>query len=143
MDSVQALFSSDEGSPCELSWRMVLFSTHIVTRALDVAGEMQFLYLSEAALLNLLLLTSDLYAAIFDVVRTGLHLSSSYFIAFFLILAGIVLYEAGPSPASQQSDTPLGIEIRQKKQKNALVPIESSDTEHTSNLIQPRELELT
>ena len=46
-DSLYALFST-EGSPCDLSWRMILFTVHIIARALDVAGEMQFLYISEA-----------------------------------------------------------------------------------------------
>lgn len=41
-----ALFSVE--GPCEMPWRMGLLATHVVTRALDVAGEMQFLYVSEA-----------------------------------------------------------------------------------------------
>ncbi|KAL7460072.1 hypothetical protein ACHAXS_000538, partial [Conticribra weissflogii] len=116
LDSVRLLFDNNEGSPCNLSWRMILFSTHIVTRALDVAGEMQFLFVSEAALLNLSLLTSDLYAAIFDILTTGLHLTIHFYVAFFLIFAGIVLYEAGPSPANTHGGaTPLDIEIRKRK----------------------------
>jgi solute carrier family 35 protein F1/2 len=39
MDSITALFSP-EGS-CGLSWRVVLFTVHVVFRALDVWGEMQ------------------------------------------------------------------------------------------------------
>ncbi|KAL7539318.1 hypothetical protein ACHAWF_006373 [Thalassiosira exigua] len=44
-EGVVALFSKG-GSNCELPWRMALFSVHVVTRALDVWGEMQFLFVS-------------------------------------------------------------------------------------------------
>jgi len=144
-DSVQALFGNSGRSPCVLSWRMILFSTHVVTRALDVTGEMQFLFVSEAALLNLSLLTSDLYAAIFDVLTTGLQLTIHFYIAFFLIFAGIVLYEAGPSPANiHQGATPLDIQIRKRKSMGYETNnLSASETEHTSNLGVLKQIELT
>ena len=56
--NVYALFSvenvvdrgdgSTSSSPCELSWRMILLVAHVLARALGVAGEMQFLFISEA-----------------------------------------------------------------------------------------------
>jgi len=80
-DAVYALFTVD-GSSCELEWRMILFGAHVLTRGLDVAGEMTFLAVSEAALLNILLLTSDLYAALFDVIAFGIRLTSYFYGAF-------------------------------------------------------------
>ena len=57
-DDIYVLFGvDDEGengastsstSPCQLSWRMILLTAHVVSRALGVAGEMQFLFISEA-----------------------------------------------------------------------------------------------
>ncbi len=57
-DNIYVLFGDDdEGengastsstSPCQLSWRMILLTAHVVSRALGVAGEMQFLFISEA-----------------------------------------------------------------------------------------------
>lgn len=132
IDSVYEFFGVKTGS-CDISYRMTLFSTHIISRALDVAGEMQFLYLSEAALLNLSLLTSDLYAAIWDVIRIGLQLTPMYYLAFFLIFAGIVFYEAGPSPSERQApSTPQDIEFRQRGQKYDLS--KSIATEHAGNI---------
>jgi hypothetical protein len=45
-NNVCALFG--EGGTCKLNWRMVLFMNHLCTRMMGVAGEMQFLYISEA-----------------------------------------------------------------------------------------------
>jgi solute carrier family 35 protein F1/2 len=52
-DNVYLLFGvddegGDDGAPCDFSWRMMLLSAHVVSRALGVAGEMQFLFISEA-----------------------------------------------------------------------------------------------
>ena len=46
-ESVYALFSED-GSSCDVSFRMMMFAAHVTTRGLDVAGEMTFLFVSEA-----------------------------------------------------------------------------------------------
>ena len=50
-DDLRDLFGRDgtggDGA-CELNWRMVLFACHFCARAMSVAGEMQFLYMSEA-----------------------------------------------------------------------------------------------
>ena len=46
-DSVATLFSTSDGT-CEFEWRMILFVMHVITRGLDIAGEMTFLYVSEA-----------------------------------------------------------------------------------------------
>jgi solute carrier family 35 protein F1/2 len=118
---------------------MTLFSIHILTRALDVAGEMQFLFLSEAALLNLSLLTSDLYAALFDVVSVGLELTPYYYLAFCLIFTGIVLYESGPSPGESPMMTPVDIEIRHVHKSSSLF---SATTEHARTVVHP-DAELT
>lgn len=97
---------------------------------------MQFLFVSEAALLNLSLLTSDLYAAIFDVLAIGIVLTPYFYVAFCLVFFGIVLYEAGPSPAEQHpTNTPLSIEFRDRGKKRHEVDVTSSTaTEHVGNL---------
>jgi len=135
-DAVYALFTVD-GSSCELEWRMILFGAHVLTRGLDVAGEMTFLAVSEAALLNILLLTSDLYAALFDVIAFGIRLTPYFYGGFVCIVIGIVLYEAAPSPAEQPINvsTPMAIEFKHpqgKKKDDANV--EMTQTEHTSHL---------
>lgn len=136
LDSVITLFGT-EGT-CDISKRMILFSIHVGTRSLDFAGEMQFLYLSEAALLNLSLLTSDLYAALFDIVTVGLELTKYYYIAFLLIFTGIVLYESGPSPSRRLTDAPVDIEIHRVRKRASI-----ETTEHAGNVAIDIEAELT
>ena len=89
---------------------------------------------SEAALLNLMLLTSDLYASVFDVIRIGLHLTGYFYAAFAMICFGIVLYEAGPSPTESSSNvTPKDIEFRSPEGEGFADSFAAS-TEHAGNL---------
>jgi len=132
VDNVMDLFGANYGAPCDITRRMALFFTHVVFRAMDVWGEMQFLLVSEAALLNLMLLTSDLYAALFDVIRVGLHLTSYFYAAFGMICFGIVLYEAGPSPTESGGSeiTPKDIEFHSREDDDGFAAV----TEHAGNL---------
>ncbi|KAL3822121.1 hypothetical protein ACHAXA_011899 [Cyclostephanos tholiformis] len=147
-DNVRELFGR-EGGKCEFDWKMVLFTSHFATRAMGVAGEMQFLSMSEAALLNILLLSSDLFAAIFDVMFNGIRLSRYFYVAFACIVIGIVLYEAGPSPAEQNHsvETPMSIEfhsMKKRERQSDVVPLSStSSTEHAGNLSKDDDAEFT
>lgn len=134
LDNAMKLFGEKSGSPCDLSRRLTLFFVHVSFRAMDVWGEMQFLFVSEAALLNLMLLTSDLFAAIFDVIRIGIRLTPYFYGAFALICFGIVLYEAAPSPTETGSEaTPKDIEFQHAG--NIVHSSREEDaTEHAGNL---------
>lgn len=135
LDNVMLLFGENLGAPCDINRRMTLFFVHVVFRAMDVWGEMQFLLVSEAALLNLMLLTSDLYAAVFDVIRIGLHLTGYFYAAFAMICFGIVLYEAGPSPTESSSNvTPKDIEFRSREGEAGFADSFAASTEHAGNL---------
>ena len=67
-------------------------------------GMSNFLLHSEAALLNLSLLTSDLWAAIFTVVVEKIIPSPNFWSALFLIILGVSVYEFSPSPI-EDTDT--------------------------------------
>lgn len=43
LDNVRLLFGENLGAPCDINRRMTLFFVHVVFRAMDVWGEMQFL----------------------------------------------------------------------------------------------------
>lgn len=132
IDNLRDLFGANYGAACDISRRMALFLTHVAFRTTDVWGEMQFLLVSEAALLNLMLLTSDLYAALFDVIRVGIHLNGNFYAAFGMISFGIILYEAGPSPTERvacgSENTPRDIEFHSREEGSFAA------TEHTGNL---------
>jgi drug/metabolite transporter (DMT)-like permease len=65
----------------------------------------QFLLVSEAALLNLSLLSGDLYAAIFSVVEEGIYPTFLFYVSFVLIVVGVHVYEKAPhSPIVKDID---------------------------------------
>ena len=111
-----------------------------------------------SALLNILLLSSDLFAAIFDVMTNGVKLTTYFYVAFACIVIGIVLYEAGPSPADQDhaggagGGTPSAIEFHSRERRAAgntaapaavVVLSSSSTTEHAGNLSKDDDAEFT
>lgn len=92
-ESFMSLFHDD--GTCGLSTQFVLLGLFTTFQVLDMAGEVNFLSISEACLLNLSLLSTNLYAAIFSAVTDLVFPAMSYLIALALVLLGIVLYEAG------------------------------------------------
>ena len=72
--------------------------------------------ISEACLLNLSVLSTNLWASVFTLVTDGVFPVISYYVALLLIVVGIVLYEAGPSPI--HSDTPSDIKITKQNDKD-------------------------
>mmetsp|Transcript_14958 Transcript_14958/g.27220 ORF Transcript_14958/g.27220 Transcript_14958/m.27220 type:complete len:528 (+) Transcript_14958:61-1644(+) len=114
-DSLVALFENQGEEPCNVSMRFLLLSVYVVFQVLDMAGEVRFLGISEAALLNLSLLTSDLWATVFSIFAVGLAPSGLYYAALLLIVTGIVLYEAGPSPISHSTPSDIKITMHHEK----------------------------
>lgn len=138
-DDLAELFGNQGDEPCSVSQRLFLLGGYTVFQFLDMLGELRFLSISEAALLNLSLLTSDLFATIFSVFAVGFVPPSFYYVAFLLIVTGIILYEAAPSPAGQELPSKIKI-------KNGHHHFESDITERAGNVHTEREggnLELT
>lgn len=88
----------------------------------------------DSALLNLSLLTSDLWATAFTIFADGIAPSLFYYAALVLIVVGIVLYEAGPSPI--HNATPSDIKI-------TMYNTEADVTEHAANINKDGGLEMT
>ena len=125
-DRLFALFANEGGEPCNISTRFLLLGGYVLFQVLDMFSEIKFLSVSESALLNLSLLTSDLWATLFSVFVVGLAPSALYYAAIALIVSGIVLYEAGPSPLCHS--TPSDIKI------TTMHNTESNVTEHATNV---------
>ena len=75
-----------------------LLVAYVVGQFSRKAGLAAFLTISDAALLQLSLLTSDLYAALFSIVYLQILPRSSSWLAMLAALVGIVVYELAPSP---------------------------------------------
>jgi solute carrier family 35 protein F1/2 len=58
----------------------------------------RFLIVSEAALLNLSLLTADLWAVIFSVIDEDQYPTGLFVTSMIIIMAGVLVYESVPSP---------------------------------------------
>jgi solute carrier family 35 protein F1/2 len=58
----------------------------------------KFLSVSESALLTLSLLTSDLYSVIFTVFAQQIPPPGLFYVAFILVIIGVIVYEMAPSP---------------------------------------------
>jgi len=103
MDQVYQFFNGT--SPCSgsstIGWLMFAF---VVINYVSYLGVARFLVVSEAALLNLSLLTSDLYAVLFSVFAMNIIPDPLFFVALLLIFSGVVIYEIGPSPMVKAKD---------------------------------------
>ncbi len=86
------------GSTCSTGLSSILLVMSVVTKSLDIAGTASFLYISEATLLNLSLLTTDLWSATFSIIVEGILPSPLFWVALVVVVSGIFLYEMGPSP---------------------------------------------
>lgn len=123
-ESLMALINNQGGETCDLSMIYLLLGIFVVVISLVMMGEVRFLSISEAALLNLSTLTSNLWATAFSIFAEGIMPSGGYFAAFLLIIFGIVLYEAGPSPIGD--GTPLEVKIKMQPLESEITKVAAS-----------------
>ena len=74
-----------------------LFGSSALFAVVSYTGMANFLRFSEAALLNLSLLTGDLWAALFSVLAEDIIPSNSFWVSLLLIVAGVLVYETSES----------------------------------------------
>lgn len=91
-------------STCEVGTSFSLVVLFIITSYMKNVGDYYFLQQSEAALLNLSLLTSDLYVSLLSIFLQDIIPSFLVFASFILIAIGVVIYESAPSPMVNPND---------------------------------------
>jgi len=79
-----------------IQWLFLLTSS--LAGYIFFGGMSRFLLMSESALLNLSLLSGDLWAVIFSVLEEHVMPSYVFYISFCVIVSGVAIYEMGPSP---------------------------------------------
>mmetsp|Transcript_23895 Transcript_23895/g.68636 ORF Transcript_23895/g.68636 Transcript_23895/m.68636 type:complete len:568 (-) Transcript_23895:64-1767(-) len=84
---------------CPVNRRVGLLAGYVTASYFFYIGVSRFLYVSEAALLNLSLLTCDLWTTIFVVMVQGIVPDPLFYTGLALITFGVVVYEIAPSPA--------------------------------------------
>jgi len=77
-------------------WILLLSSA--VAGYIFFCGMSNFLLMSESALLNLSLLSGDLWAVVFSIMEEHTMPSHVFYASFCLIITGVAVYEMGPSP---------------------------------------------
>lgn len=96
MEEVAKFFNGE--SRCETETGLSLLAVFFVATYTNYVGRAKFLTISEAALLNLSLLTADLFSVLFSVFVEHIHPNPVFYAALVLIMSGVVVYEIGPSP---------------------------------------------
>ena len=93
LDSIRTLIYHQDTFTCSTTQSTLLLLASAIFGFLSYFGMSQFLIKSEAALLNLSLLTGDLWAALFVVEAQSIALSIQFWIALVLIVMGVTIYE--------------------------------------------------
>ena len=85
-----------------VQWLLLALSA--VAGYIFFGGMSRFLLLSESALLNLSLLSGDLWAVVFSVIEEHVMPTYIFFISFAIIVSGVVVYEMAPSPIVNEDE---------------------------------------
>ena len=91
-------------------WPFLLL-TYVLTTATRYVGQAQFLIVSEAALLNLSLLTGDLWSAIYEIAAERIVPPSLFWVSLLLVVGGVFVYEIGGTPKEVDSSTPRDLDL--------------------------------
>lgn len=97
-DAVVAFFSRPATDTCSAREGPILYVAFAVGCTINYAGIGAFLRISDAAFLNLSLLTGDAWAVAFSVFDEGIVPPAAFYVALLITIAGVFVYETAPSP---------------------------------------------
>jgi len=106
------LFERDEvitffngSSDCQELTIILFLASFSLANYISFTGISRFLLISEAALLNLSLLTGDFYAVLFSIFGEQIIPQPLFFVAMTVIISGVFLYETAPTPMVTEIST--------------------------------------
>lgn len=123
-ESIAKLFNGD--TLCSGNKASLLFVFYVLAQFSRKAGLAKFLTVSEAALLQLSLLTSDIFVAVFSIVFEQIFPRNLFWVAMTLVLIGISVYECGPSPIIIVEEGDIELDGVMKKELDATIKSESA-----------------
>jgi len=109
-----------------LGFGLCLFCMYLLTA--------RFFQESNAAVFNLSLLTSDLWAILSSALLFGQALQPLYFLALALVVVGLVLYHSGPAPEDAKAGGCLG-PLLERSRRRANLTVESSDDDEPDDAL--------
>ena len=101
-EEVKAFFSTRTDSCSELG-SLTLLAVFVLATMFNYLGIASFLGMSDAAFLNLSLLTGDAWAVVFSVFAEGIYPPPTFYVALIITVSGVFIYEAAPSPVGENS----------------------------------------
>lgn len=132
-------FFTRESDLCSASKGFSLLLLQAVFGVLSFVGISYFLMESEAALLNLSLLTGDLWAVAFTVIAQQIIPSPMFWVALLLIFLGVFIYELSSSPILDEVDYGSDDDMSLDFGRNRLIQQRHDDvtTQHLQELEMP------
>lgn len=96
LDFFQQSSESDDTCPQYVSLLLLLaFSVGVMLNYLGISA---FLRISDAAFLNLSLLTGDAWAVLYSVYAEHIYPPGTFYVALIITVIGVLIYETAPSP---------------------------------------------
>lgn len=110
---VYELYSNPFDAPrsCPRNNAVILIVAYVVCAYIFQSLMSRFLAVSESALFTLSILTSDLWGVIFTVVTEHVPPPFLFYLAFILVLSGVIVYEMVPSPLEDEDHDCTGVQM--------------------------------
>ena len=96
-EDVGAFFQENGSETCSKTWGILLYAVFVLGCMLQYLGISYFLRISDAAFLNLSLLTGDAWAVCYSVFAENIYPTDGFYLALLITVSGVVVYEAAPS----------------------------------------------
>lgn len=94
------------GGHCPVAVSGILMFLFAKSKGLKFFCGAHFLTISESALLNLSILTSDFWAVAFSIFAQHIFPSPIFWVAVTFTISGVIIYEIAPSPIVPEQDQP-------------------------------------
>lgn len=101
----------DAPRSCPRNYAFILLFAYVLCAYLFQSCMGRFLAVSESALFTLSILTADLWGVIFTVVTQHVPPPLLFYVAFVLVLIGVIVYEMVPSPLEHDEQENAGIQM--------------------------------
>jgi solute carrier family 35 protein F1/2 len=102
-DEIMPFFGREGSATCSEKNGLILFIAFAIGGMINYSGIGAFLRISDAAFLNLSLLTGDAWAVAFSVFEEGIVPPASFYIALIITVSGVFIYETAPSPVVEET----------------------------------------
>jgi len=91
-------FRQSDSDTCPQNLGLLLLFAYSVGGMLNYLGISAFLRISDAAFLNLSLLTGDAWAVLYSVYAEHIYPPGTFYVALAITVTGVLIYETAPSP---------------------------------------------